>query len=113
MTKDEVEKLFEDEKATHDQFSVSGTPCNACNKNYTQMILTTRYRELFNSLIYILNNGFTEWAPFDTTVKTKTGLKYVPYKEGITFLREAFCSKECFINYIYDHQTDIVELITQ
>ena len=114
MTLEEVEKLFEEERCTHDQFAIAEAPFNTCGMAFTRMILTKRYREFFGGLIYMLKNGFVEWEPFEPSHKMVNRVeRNSPHSDGITFLRDAFCSKECFINYIYDHQAEIIELITQ
>lgn len=113
MTREEVEKWYEDISAYMGEVHIEAL-CNHCDKKGTVLLSTTKNAERYFYLGPVMKNGDIDWK---TIVNDNAYYSYNEIRREVyghlLIITKAFCSKECFIDYMYEHQPELVELITQ
>lgn len=86
-------------------------PCNQCGIESGNLLMYTHHDPFFHRLVGILKGGWSGFEPRYHTVGYGDQVQKI-YVGGTGYLI-GFCSKRCYIDYICDHQAELVELITQ
>ena len=115
MTKEEIKLWLGPIHETVAWDSVSS--CSQCSSSYTiNLFFISEETPKFRKIGALLKRGVINYQPrYKETVSYSGGMReiHLTFVGGSIHIKEAFCSGRCFIDYICDHQAELVELITQ
>ena len=115
MTKEEIEKIFGYTEESNPQM-IPAICCVYCKSKVTAVISTTDKPFLgkLYSFLNIVNQGKVFYSPQIYTYTTAHGaVEKRSLGPSIVSLEGMFCTKNCLVNFFFEHQHDMVELITQ
>ena len=91
--------------------------CGNCRNSPTMLLFASVSKpDKYQRACQLIKEGTVSFKPQYHKVETMTlGYPVNNYTlmGGDIEIREAFCSRKCFFDYIYEHQGELIELITQ
>lgn len=114
MTKEEIAKLFSRVSKVETRVDL-GWRCAHCRHNIISTIELCGPIEInTHLLLHLAGQGSIRYEPVWNKYSGSYSDNYVfSYGGGTTTIESIFCGVNCLVNFFFEHQHDMVELITQ